>query len=127
MKYLKLLDRPFSTSKTGGILGYIDQILHILNQLDVIDPECTHLVSYNDQQKMSLILCRCSDIDLYARITYDYYMQMAATGTYNVDKYVEEFTRLCQHIDPHNVNFNPVHAYNVESDPSGHASYAGQP
>jgi hypothetical protein len=127
MQYLKLLDRPFSTSTTGGILGYIDQIMHLLNQLDVIDPECTHHVSYNNQQKMSLILRRFSDIDPYARIMYDYYMQMTATGNYNVDKYVEDISRLCQHIDPHSVNLKPFRAYNDESDPSLHANFAGQP
>jgi hypothetical protein len=81
MQYLKLLDRPFSTAMTGGILGYIDQMLHLLNQLDVIEPDCIHHVSYNDQKKRSMILRRCSDVDPYAKITYDYCMQMAATGT----------------------------------------------
>jgi hypothetical protein len=126
MQYLKLLDRPFSATTTSGILGYIDQMLHLLNQLEVIDPDCIHHVSYNDQQKMSLILRRCSDVDPYARITYDYYMQMAATGTYIIDKYVSELTRFCQHTDPHNVNLNPFRAYNVDIESSIDAHYAGQ-
>jgi hypothetical protein len=92
MQYLKLLDRPFSASTTGGILRNIDQILHLMNKLDVIEPDYTHHVSYKEQQKMSLILRFCSDVDPYARITYDYYMQMAATGDYNIDKYVDEIT-----------------------------------
>jgi hypothetical protein len=47
-----------------------------------------------------MIVLRCFDVDPYARITYDYYMQMAAVGNYNVEKYVEDIARLCHRIDP---------------------------
>jgi hypothetical protein len=124
MQYLKHLDKPFSPGMTGGILGYIDQIIHILNKLEVVDPDCIHHVRYNYQQKMSLILRHCSDIKPYSRITYDYYMKMAATGKYDVDQYMDEITRLCQKLDPQNVNLNPVRTYNVDIEPTAvHANY----
>jgi hypothetical protein len=56
IQLLKHLDRPYSPNIPGGMLGYIDQILHILNQIDDADPTCIHHARYNDQQKMSLIL-----------------------------------------------------------------------
>jgi hypothetical protein len=74
IQYLKHLDRPYSPNNPGVMLGYIDQILHILSQLDDADPNFIHHFRYNDQQTMSLILRRCSDVEPYARITYDYYM-----------------------------------------------------
>jgi hypothetical protein len=116
MQYLKHLERPYSPNIRGGMLGYIDQILHILNHLDAADPNCIHHIRYNDQQKMSLILRRFSDVEPYARITYDYYMQMAATNTYDVEKYVDAITQLCHHIDPHGANLAPFRAYMPETD-----------
>jgi hypothetical protein len=76
---------------------------------------------------MSLILRRCLDVEPYAKIAYDYYMQVAATGTYDIDKYVDEITRFCHLIDPHNVNLNPVRVYNVDTEQPTHANYSGQP
>jgi hypothetical protein len=73
-QYLKQFEKPYSPNVPGGMIGYIDQLLHILKQLDTVDPMCEHYVQYNDQQKMSLILRRCSDVEHYSRITYDYYM-----------------------------------------------------
>jgi hypothetical protein len=76
---------------------------------------------------MILILCRCFEIEPYSHITYDYYMQMAGAVKYDVDLYVEKISRPCQHIEPQNMNFNPVRAYNVDFDPTVvHAKYAGQ-
>jgi hypothetical protein len=76
---------------------------------------------------MSFILRRCSDVDPYACITYDYYMQMAAAGTYNVDKYMEEISRLFHHSYPHNVNLNQERVYTVETDLTySHANFIGQ-
>jgi hypothetical protein len=59
MQYLKHLNKTFSPGMTGGKLGYIDQVLHLLNQLDIVDLVFQHHVSYIDQQKMKLILCCC--------------------------------------------------------------------
>jgi hypothetical protein len=89
IQFLKYLDCPYSPNISGVMLGYIDQILHILNQLDDDDPSCIHHVRYNDQQKMSLILRQRSDFEPYACITYNYYMQITVTNMYNVEKYVD--------------------------------------
>jgi hypothetical protein len=75
-----------------------------------------------------LILRRCSEVEHYSRITYDYYMQMAANNNYDVEKYVEDIAQLCHHIDPHGANLAPVRAYNAETDVGTvKAHYAGQP
>jgi hypothetical protein len=123
MQYLKLLEKPFSTSTPGGMLGYTDQMLQLLNKLDIIDPDFLHRTSHTEQQKISLILRRCSDVDPYARITYEYYTKMESEGRFYVEKYVDHLTRLCQNIDPQSVNMNPVHAYQVDTV---QAYYVGQ-
>jgi hypothetical protein len=48
---------------------------------------------------------------------------MESEGRFYVDKYVDNITRLCQHIDPKSVNMNPVRAYQVDTV---QAHYAGQ-
>jgi Reverse transcriptase (RNA-dependent DNA polymerase) len=125
---LKHLDQPFSNSFPGGMLGYIDHLLHILKQLDLVDPLFEHHVPFNERQKMSLILRRCSEVDHYARISYDFYTQMAERNEYDVEKYVTSITHYCHHIDPRGSNLAPVRAYNVDTETSTvQANYAGQP
>jgi hypothetical protein len=97
------------------MLGYIEQLLHLLNKLDIIDPDCLHHSSHTDQQKISLILRRCFVIDPYARITYEYYTKMESEGRFNVEKYVDNITRLCQHVDPQSVNVKPIRAYQFDT------------
>jgi hypothetical protein len=48
MKHLKILDRTFSPGISGGAMGYIDQILHKLNQLDIFGPKFYHHYSMNN-------------------------------------------------------------------------------
>jgi hypothetical protein len=127
MKYLKLLEKLYSHGTPGGMLGYIDQMLHLLNQLDIIDPDCLHHTSHTDQQNISMIRLCCSDIDPYNRITYEYYTKIASEGCFNVDLYAKKITRLCQHIDPQSVNMNPIREYQVDTATTAtQAHYAGQ-
>jgi hypothetical protein len=75
MQYLKHFDYPFSISTTGVILGFINQLLRMLK----------HHAYLNGQQKISLILRRCLEVEQYVRITYDSYKKMEATGSFDVD------------------------------------------
>jgi hypothetical protein len=43
-QYLKHFEKPYSPNVPSGMLGYIDQLLHILKKLDTVDPLCEHHV-----------------------------------------------------------------------------------
>ena len=92
------LQIPWSRTYEGGFLGYIDNLIHIHNQMDIADPQYLHHAHTSEQIKASTIRNRFANTE-YGRITYEYYEQMTRDNKFDTEDYIRRLTTYYQHLE----------------------------
>ena len=95
-RLLDELDVPWSPNYEGGFLAYIDNIVHIYNQLDIEDPTYQLHQESTDKIKCTTIRNRFSRTE-YSDTTYTYYDDMEQTNKFDVELYIKRLTKYHQH------------------------------
>jgi hypothetical protein len=72
---LRALEIPYTDNLQGGVMGYIDHILHIIRQIESYDLRSEYHPRYTERMKMHIISRRFAGTR-YGRITYDYRLLM---------------------------------------------------
>jgi hypothetical protein len=119
----KELDQPWSTNFEGGFLGYLDHMAHIYNKMDIEDPKFKHHGPTNDEIRVTTIRNRFANTP-YARVTYDYYEQMAHNNKFDVEEYINRLTRYYHHMENDLATYSKSHAHNVTHDSNNPTSSA---
>ena len=119
----KELDLPYSSNFEGGFLGYLDHMAHIYNKMDIEDPKFKHHGPTNDEIRVTTIRNRFANTP-YARVTYDYYEQMAHNNRFDVEEYINRLTRYYHHMENDLATYSQTQARHLIQDSTPNATHA---
>jgi hypothetical protein len=95
-RLLDTLDEAWNPNYEGGFLAYIDNIVHIYNQLDIEDPTYQLHQESTDKIKCTTIRNRFAHTE-YSDTTYAYYDDMEQANKFDVELYIKRLTKYHQH------------------------------